>query len=93
MALGTIFPDFSAQCTTTKDTPAGKISMHEWIDDSWAIIFSHPAAFTPICTTELAAVAQLKSDLDMRGVKVGQSSGAFFLEHSNFASIQSTSNS
>jgi peroxiredoxin (alkyl hydroperoxide reductase subunit C) len=61
--LGDIAPDFEA------DTTAGHVSFHEWAGDSWVVFFSHPADFTPVCTTELGRVAQLKDEWDKRGVK------------------------
>jgi len=64
LRLGSVAPNFKAQ--TTK----GDIDFHEYIDDSWAVLFSHPADFTPVCTTELGEVARRSSDFASRGVKV-----------------------
>jgi alkyl hydroperoxide reductase subunit AhpC len=62
--LGDIAPDFTAETTE------GRISFHEWLGDSWGVLFSHPKDFTPVCTTELGAVAKLRREFDRRGVKV-----------------------
>ena len=61
--LGDTAPDFTATSTT------GEISFHDWAGDNWVVFFSHPADFTPVCTTELGRVAQLQPEWDSRGVK------------------------
>ncbi len=62
--LGDVAPDFTA------DTTEGQISFHDWKDGSWAVLFSHPADFTPVCTTELGRVAALEDEWSKRNVKV-----------------------
>jgi alkyl hydroperoxide reductase subunit AhpC len=64
LRLGDVAPDFTAQTTE------GTINFHEWLGNSWGVLFSHPADFTPVCTTELGAVAKLRSEFEKRDVKV-----------------------
>jgi alkyl hydroperoxide reductase subunit AhpC len=64
LQLGDIAPDFEA------DTTEGRIHFHDWLGNSWGVLFSHPKDFTPVCTTELGYTARLKPEFDKRGVKV-----------------------
>ena len=64
LTIGSTAPDFEAE------TSQGRISFHDWVGDSWAVLFSHPRNFTPVCTTELGYMASIKDEFDKRGVKV-----------------------
>ena len=64
LQLGDTAPDFEAETTE------GRISFHDWIGDSWAVMFSHPKNYTPVCTTELGYMAKIKPEFDRRGVKI-----------------------
>ncbi|YCC50976.1 peroxiredoxin [Pseudomonas aeruginosa] len=64
LRLGDIAPDFE------QDSSEGRIRLHEWLGDSWGVLFSHPADFTPVCTTELGFTAKLKDQFAQRGIKV-----------------------
>jgi len=64
LKLGDVVPDFEA------DTTEGRIKFHDWIGDSWAVLFSHPKDFTPVCTTELGYMANVKPEFDKRDVKI-----------------------
>jgi len=64
LQIGDTAPDFEAQTTE------GKIRFHDWIGDSWVVLFSHPKDFTPVCTTELGYMAKIKPEFDKRGVKI-----------------------
>ena len=64
LSIGDTAPDFEAETTE------GKISFHDWIGDSWAVLFSHPRDFTPVCTTELGYMAKIQPDFESRNVKI-----------------------
>jgi len=64
LRLGSVAPNFRAQTTQ------GDIDFHQWLGDKWGILFSHPADFTPVCTTELGAFARMKGEFEKRGVKM-----------------------
>jgi alkyl hydroperoxide reductase subunit AhpC len=64
LSIGDPAPDFEA------DTTQGKMKFHDWVGDSWAVLFSHPKDFTPVCTTELGYMARIKPEFDKRGVKI-----------------------
>jgi thioredoxin-dependent peroxiredoxin len=64
LAINDLAPDFEAETTE------GRIHFHDWIGDSWAVLFSHPKDFTPVCTTELGYMARIKPEFDRRGVKI-----------------------
>jgi len=64
LRLGDTAPDFTAETT------AGELSFHDWLGDSWGVLFSHPKDFTPVCTTELGEAARLKPEFDRRNVKI-----------------------
>jgi thioredoxin-dependent peroxiredoxin len=80
LAIGDIAPDFEAETTE------GKIRFHDWIGDKWAVLFSHPKDFTPVCTTELGYMAKIKPEFDKRGVKIIGLSVDPVTDHTKWAS-------
>jgi alkyl hydroperoxide reductase subunit AhpC len=78
LRLGDMAPDFTAEST------AGTLRFHEWLGDSWGVLFSHPADYTPVCTTELGTVAKFKNEFDKRNVKVAALSVDGLTDHNNW---------
>ena len=64
LKINSLAPDFTAE------TSEGKLSFHEWLGDSWGVLFSHPKDFTPVCTTELGSLAKLRPEFEARNCKV-----------------------
>ena len=79
LQIGQTAPDFEAETTE------GRVRFHDWIGSSWALLFSHPKDFTPVCTTELGALAKLKPEFDKRGVKLMGLSVDPVAKHSQWA--------
>src|SRR5271155_839735 len=79
LSIGDTAPDFEAQTT------AGSIRFHEWIGDSWCVLFSHPKDFTPVCTTELGYMARLQPEFDKRNTKIIGLSVDAVASHSKWA--------
>lgn len=80
LAIGDTAPDFEAETTE------GKIRFHDWMGSSWAVLFSHPKDFTPVCTTELGYLAKIKPEFDKRGVKIIELSVDHVSDHTGWAS-------
>ena len=80
LAINDTAPDFEA------DTTQGKIKFHDWIGDSWAVLFSHPKDFTPVCTTELGYMAKIEPEFTKRGVKIIGLSVDSIADHEKWAS-------
>jgi thioredoxin-dependent peroxiredoxin len=80
LAIGDTAPDFEAMTTE------GQIRFHDWVGDSWAVLFSHPKDFTPVCTTELGYMAKIKAEFDKRNVKIIGLSVDAVADHARWAS-------
>ena len=80
LRLGDIAPDFQA------DSTEGPLSFHKWLGDGWGVLFSHPADFTPVCTTELGATARLRPEFEKRNVKVAALSVDPLVSHKSWVS-------
>src|SRR5262249_48728987 len=80
LQIGDLAPDFEAETTE------GRIRFHDWIGDSWCVLFSHPKDFTPVCTTELGYMARIKPEFDRRNTKIIGLSVDTLHDHSRWAS-------
>ena len=85
LSIGDVAPDFEAETTQSR------IRFHDWIGDSWAVLFSHPKDFTPVCTTELGYMARIKPEFDARGVKIIGLSVDPVARHAAWAATSATS--